>query len=102
MENVIEKLLRDYRDIFIYGAGGVAKAVCRLLKEFCKNKVVHIVVTDVKKKPPFVEEYKVYDINDLQAGKYKTDALIVVAMMLSSAETVTRLVGSEMCIRDRS
>lgn len=49
MENVIEKLLRDYRDIFIYGAGGVAKAVCRLLKEFCKNKVVHIVVTDVKK-----------------------------------------------------
>lgn len=88
MENVIEKLLRDYRDIFIYGAGGVAKAVCRLLKEFCKNKVVHIVVTDVKKNPPFVEEYKVYDINDLQAGKYKTDALIVVAMMLSSAETV--------------
>lgn len=95
MGNVISRLLDGYQNVVIYGAGGVAKAACSLLKEYCVKKTVHIAVTNTKKNPKHLEGLQVYSINELLNSGFQNDALFIAAMMPSSADIVkNELLGS--------
>lgn len=97
MENGIRILLDDYRDIVVYGAGGVAKDTCRLLEEYCVKKNVRIAVTDIDGNPDFLEGYPVYPINELLESRYWRNALFIAAMMPSSANAVKRELTDKGC-----
>lgn len=95
MGNRISRLLEGYQYVVIYGAGGVAKAAYRLLKEYCVEKTVHIAVTDTKKNPKLLEGIQVHSINEFLYSRFLNNALFIIAMMPSSADIVkNELVGN--------
>lgn len=94
MKNVIETLVNKYEDIVVYGAGGVAKAVCRLLKECCVKKNICIAVSRLEGNPQFLEGFRVYSAESLLEGRYRENALFIMAMMPTAADVVkTEMVG---------
>lgn len=90
MVNAVETMLEVYKSLVVYGAGGVAKTTCRLLKECCAEKEICVAVTDLKGNPHTLEGFKVYSVNSLPVDKSRRDVLVIVAMMPVSAETVKR------------
>lgn len=90
MENAIETLLVTYKTLVVYGAGGVAKATCRLLKECCAEKKVCVVVTDSNGNPKTLEGVTVYPVNSLTVDRYRDDILFIIAIMPISAEAVRK------------
>lgn len=88
MKNVIEMLVNEYEDIVVYGAGGVAKAVCRLLKECCTEKNICIAVSKPEGNPRFLEGFQVYSVESMLDARYKKNALFIMAMMPAAAGAV--------------
>lgn len=84
----MDTLLKKYEDIIIYGAGGVAKAIYKLIKNLCPRKKIYIAVTNVKNNPLSIEGCKVYSINALRDIGHRIDSIFIVAMMPLLAETV--------------
>ncbi len=81
MSNGIEALLGEFKNLVIYGAGGVSRVACRLLKECCTGREICVAVTDLHGNPKSVEGFQVYAIGDLTSDRYKKDALLIIAMM---------------------
>ncbi len=88
MKSIVDNLLQNYNHIVIYGAGGVAKDICKLIKEYVQEKTVSIAVTDCENNPAFLDDYPVYSINEVQNTFDKMQVFFIVAMMPESASKV--------------
>lgn len=90
MKNIVNILCKRYQQIVIYGAGGVARIVCKLIKQNNIKNDICVAVTDIHKNPKTLEGYKVFDIDSVCSSEYKEQALFIVAMMPLPARKVQK------------
>ena len=88
MKNIFGEICEKYPRIVIYGAGGVARIVCKLMKQSNIKSDICVGVTDSSKNPKVLEGYEVFDIDSLASNEYKENALFIVAIMFPTAERV--------------
>ena len=88
MKNILGEICEKYQKIVIYGAGGVARIVCKLMKQSNIKSDICVGVTDSSKNPKVLEGYEVFDIDSLASNEYKENALFIVAIMFPTAERV--------------
>ena len=90
MKNIFGRICERYSRIVVYGAGGVARIICKLLEETNGECEICVAVSDISKNPASLEKYKIFDIHCLSGSEYQEHALFIVAMMPFLADRVQK------------
>ncbi len=90
MKNIFGRICERYSRIVVYGAGGVARIICKLLEESNGECEICVAVSDISKNPASLEKYKIFDIHCLSGSEYQEHALFIVAMMPFLADRVQK------------
>lgn len=88
-ENIIAKI-HNSEKIYIFGAGGVADDVIRLLKYQLIKKTVQVVVTSIQNNPVIFNGFSVVEKKKIFADTSSKSALVIISLMSNTAKKIKK------------
>lgn len=89
MKNIFA-IINNSEKIYIFGAGGVADDVIRLIKPQLAEKTVQVVVSSAQNNPVIFNGFRVVEKKEIFKDAVSRSALVIIALMRDTAEKVKK------------